>query len=306
MKQSPSQSMLWRSSDDFRQHLARRVLFGVPHDAHRSTQTFHYIELRDGLLRIISALAMYVGAEVLEDARRGRVIENQNVVRGFQRRDELRARLSRKQRPPFTLQLSHRPVAVHSHHQDVALFFRPLKIANVSDVQQIKTTVGKNNPLPLTAQTRAQSRNFSARDHLVAHELRMASSSSRRVTVAVPLFITTRPPAKFASCAAWRKFAPAAKARVNAAITVSPAPVTSVTWSEPKIGICCGLRCGSKRTIPSRPRVTSKARSHCRRSAFWPSWCSNSRSFPIRFPKAASNSGSLGVAAVTREYFNRS
>src|SRR5579863_1661080 len=193
------------------------------------------------------------------------------MVHGFQRRDELCARLSGKQGATFTLQLSHASVAVHSHHQDVSLLFRPLEIANMTHVQKVKTTVGKNNPSPVTAQTPAQSRNFSARDHLFAHELRMASSNSRRVTVAVPLFITTRPPAKFANCAACRKVAPAAKARVNAAITVSPAPVTSVTWSEPKIGICCGLRYGSKRTIPSRPRVTSKARSHCRRSAFCPS-----------------------------------
>src|SRR5579864_1853764 len=218
MTKSLDELMLLGSANDFRQHLARRMGFGVAHDAHTPPETFHDITLRDRLLRIISSLAMHVGAKVLKNGRRGRFIEYQNIVHAFQRRDEFRPRLSRKQGPSIALQLPHGSVAVHSHHQDVSLFFRALEVANVPDMKQVKTPVGKNNPSSLAAQTAAQGRYFSAWDHFSAHELRMASSSSRRVTVAVPLFITTRPPAQFANCAAWRKFAPAAKARVNAAI----------------------------------------------------------------------------------------
>src|ERR1700686_1011798 len=55
--------------------------------------------------------------------------------------------------------------------------------------------------------------------------LRIASESSSRETVAVPRFITTRPPAIFAMCAASSADAPHASPKVNAASTVSPAPV---------------------------------------------------------------------------------
>src|SRR5262249_2889941 len=56
---------------------------------------------------------------------------------------------------------------------------------------------------------------------------RIAASSSSLVTTAVPRFITTRPPAIFAMCAASQGFAAQASASVYAASTVSPAPVTS-------------------------------------------------------------------------------
>jgi hypothetical protein len=42
-------------------------------------------------------------------------------------------------------------------------------------------------------------------------------------------------------------------------MTVSPAPVTSTAWSEPKMGMWRGGRRGSNRAIPSRPRVISNA-----------------------------------------------
>ncbi|MNC92434.1 hypothetical protein D3C83_88610 [compost metagenome] len=53
------------------------------------------------------------------------------------------------------------------------------------------------------------------------------------LTVAVPRFMTTMPPAKFASRAASSNLAPAASASAIVAITVSPAPVTSAISSLP-------------------------------------------------------------------------
>ena len=76
------------------------------------------------------------------------------------------------------------------------------------------------------------------RDGLVKADERAPSSpsdsaSSRGVTVAVPRFITTTPPATLASQAASAGAAPAASATVNALMTVSPAPVTSAISSLP-------------------------------------------------------------------------
>src|SRR3954454_22079081 len=69
--------------------------------------------------------------------------------------------------------------------------------------------------------------------HFLGWGLLTACSSSSCETVAVPRFITTMPPAKFASRAADSVSAPAASAAVNVAMTVSPAPVTSVTSLAP-------------------------------------------------------------------------
>src|SRR5208283_4073404 len=127
----------------------------------------------------------------------------------------------------------------------------------------------------------------------------MASSNSLLDAVAVPRFITTRPPAKFANRVASAVSVPAASAAVKVAITVSPAPVTSTTWSEPKIGTANGTAPFSNATIPSRPRVmTSDSRSICfiRRSPAANSFLS---SWPILMLNDSSTSGSLGVAAVT-------
>ena len=51
--------------------------------------------------------------------------------------------------------------------------------------------------------------------------------------------------------------APAASASVIVAITVSPAPVTSAIWSEPKIGMCTVGLPGSNSAMPRLPRVIS-------------------------------------------------
>ena len=56
-----------------------------------------------------------------------------------------------------------------------------------------------------------------------------AWAKSAGVTAAVPRFMTTIPAAKFARRAASPYDAPAANDKANVAITVSPAPVTSVT-----------------------------------------------------------------------------
>ncbi len=63
-----------------------------------------------------------------------------------------------------------------------------------------------------------------------------AARSSSAVTVAVPSFITTSPAAMLASRAPSSGEAPAARAAVSTARTVSPAPVTSATSSAPKTG----------------------------------------------------------------------
>ena len=115
--------------------------------------------------------------------------------------------------------------------------------------------------------------------------------------MAVPRFITTNPPAKLASKAACRKLAPAASASVNAAMTVSPAPVTSTAWSDPKIGRCRGG--GAPQTAPCRRgRASPAAPGRLPRAAVPSQRMKPLQVIVDRRPKASSTSGSLGVAAV--------
>ena len=111
-------------------------------------------------------------------------------------------------------------------------------------------------------------------------------------------FITTMPPAQLARRAASAGVAPAARARVKVAITVSPAPVTSATSSVPWMGMWSGARPGSKSAMPSLPRVTSTALQPSFSRSVRPAASSRRRSWPMVTPRASSTSGSFGVTAV--------
>ena len=87
---------------------------------------------------------------------------------------------------------------------------------------------------------------------------------------------------------------------MNVAITVSPAPVTSVTWSLPEIGMSVGLCLPENATMPSRPRVMTRDCSFMREMICAPAEHSVPQS-RIRVRSASSTSGSLGVAAVIPE-----
>lgn len=172
---------------------------GVADDANLAAQGLHHFALGDCLLGVVGTFAMNMRPQVAQNRLGGEVIKNHNVVHALDCRHQLRARFGGKQRPAFAFQVSNGPVTVYSHHEHIALLLRSLEIANVPNVEQVKTSVGKNDALPFPAPTLAPAGKFGACNQLIAHALRMASSSSCRVTVAVPRFITTKPPAQLAS-----------------------------------------------------------------------------------------------------------
>src|SRR6185369_15779443 len=178
-------------------------------------------------------------------------------------------------------------IGIQRHDQLSAQLLRRVEISDVPDVQQIEATIREDDLLAIALPSLGAPTQLLARNDLVvvfAHQRSarsIASINSCAETVAVPRFITTIPPAKFASRAADSVSAPAASAAVNVAITVSPAPVTSATSSVPWIGISTGLCFFWKATIPSLPRViTSDSISICFIS-FWPAAKSLSWSCPI-------------------------
>lgn len=182
---------------------------------------------RNAGLRVVSSLAVNVRPQIAQEVFSREIVKDDHVIDTLHSRQQFGARIFGQQRPSLAFQLSHGAIAVDSHHQHVTLLAGAFKVTDVSNVEKVKAAVGEHNIPPLLPQALAESRCLRAGNDLARQAFRMASFSSRAVTVAVPRFITTRPPAQFASRAAVRKSAPAAMARVKTAPTVSPAPVTS-------------------------------------------------------------------------------
>ena len=86
------------------------------------------------------------------------------------------------------------------------------------------------------------------------------------------------------------------------AITVSPAPVTSAIWSDPKMGMCTVFFPGSKTAMPRLPRVTTTAAILVRSSMRRPARSSTRRLSSMRTPSACSTSDSFGAHAVRPRY----
>ncbi len=221
--------LLLESLPDLCQELSRGMVLGVTHDARITSELFHDCLLGHSGGGIIRSLALNVWAKIAQKSLGCQVVENEDVVDAGNGGDELRARQLVQQGASRAFERCNGPVAVDAHHQDLAVFFGAAQKANMAGVQKVKAAVREGDGPSLTPQPLAERRGVVSRDDFRIHELRMASSISLALTVAVPLFITTRPPAQFATMAACKKLAPAANASVKAAITVSPAPVTSAT-----------------------------------------------------------------------------
>src|SRR5262249_26974660 len=154
-------------------------------------------------------------------------------------------------RTPWAFEARHRRVGVDADEQDIAQCARGLQITDVTDVQQVEAAVGEDDPLAVGSKAVGELRRLRDRQ-LPPIDCR----SSVGVTVAVPRFMTTMPPAMLASVAASRAGAPHASASVNTLMTVSPAPVTSAISSVPWTGMNVVAPSRSSSAMPRLPRVT--------------------------------------------------
>src|SRR5579859_4001024 len=110
----------------------------------------------------------------------------------------------RHDRTPFALQPAHRFVGVDCYHQLPPERLRSAQIAHMPHVQQIEVAVGQRDTLARTPPILDPAAEFLATqgfvvyvqcDRVAGGVCSMACSNSSRETVAVPRFITTRPPA---------------------------------------------------------------------------------------------------------------
>ena len=240
------------------------MVLGISHDLDASAVSQHIIAFRNSVTRVVRTLGLNVGMQFADKAADIRLLEDNDGIDVGQSRNDLGALFGWHERTSLTLELPDAGIGVHGHDQPSTQRFCAAKIAHVPNMQQVEATVGQHDLLALVLPLGDLGMQVETRKYLgcvFAHVLfvaaywSMADISSWFDAVAVPRFITTIPPAKFASCAAVAVSAPAASAAVKVAITVSPAPVTSTTWSDPKIGIVSGATFFSNATMPSRPRV---------------------------------------------------
>src|SRR6185312_16360335 len=182
------------------------------------------------------------------------------------------------------------------------------EVAYVADVEDVEASVGEGDGVAGGAPCRGAGEELGAGNDFVleaGHGASLArgraAARSARAMVAVPGFMTTKPPAMLARAAASGPEAPAASEAVKTAMTVSPAPVTSRARRLPTTGRWRGLRPGSNSAIPSRPRVTSKWRQPRRARRRRPARSRVARAPAMERPRAASSSASFGGAAESGE-----
>ncbi len=178
------------------------MTLGVADDADAPSELFHYRALGHRLGCVIGSFAVHVGSQVSQHAFRRQVVKDDDVIHAFERGHQFRPRFLGQKRPSRALERGNRAVGINGHYQDLSLSPGALQVAHMTHVEQVETSIGQNNSPTFAAQAFAESSQPSAGDDLITHALRIASLSSEAVTVAVPRFITTSPPATLASCAA--------------------------------------------------------------------------------------------------------
>jgi len=202
------------------------MILGIANDLHAPAISKHLVALRDTLSRVIGAFRVNVRAEQANEFAHVERIEDGHGIHILESGQDFGALIGGDARTSFTLERAGAGIRIHAHHQLPAKLLRAAQIADVSYMQQIKTSIGKDDlfsgSAPLFYLLRQfilieylgnsgihfhlYRKRFGNRDYCngdkvlaiacVTTQLSItARSSSSRVTVAVPRFITTMPPA---------------------------------------------------------------------------------------------------------------
>ncbi len=97
--------------------------------------------------------------------------------------------------PAAALELPDRPVAVQGDDEDVAFAFRRLEVPDVSGVDEVEAAVGQDDAPAFFPFGRDDAAELGEGLELLQCSETIACLSSSGLTVAVPFFMTTIPPA---------------------------------------------------------------------------------------------------------------
>jgi len=203
------------------------VVFRVTDDGYADAEALGDGTLGDVFGGVIGAFRVDVWAKVFEERFDVRLGEEENEIDIAEGGNELRTSVLVEDGAAGTFEAADAGISIDGDDKDVALLFCSGEITDVADVQSVEATVGEDDALALALEFCERSADRFLRlnfglggPHKAVYvdtseaDLWMASRSSARETVAVPRFMTTRPPAMLAIWAASRGEADEARARV--------------------------------------------------------------------------------------------
>lgn len=176
------------------------MVFRIAHNFHAAATGHHDVAFRNSFRSVISPLRVDIRPDQANQLAYIGLIKDEDRVHVLQRRQDLCALAFRDARTPVALESAHTGVRIHRDHNSSAELFCAAKVADMPDVQNVKATVGKGDcfagrlPRAHTLAKLLQGNQLVLRAGQGQPSI-TARSNSSRVTVAVPRFITTIPPA---------------------------------------------------------------------------------------------------------------
>ena len=121
------------------------MVFGIANNLNATTAGDHDIALRNAFRGVVGAFGMYIGPQQADQLLYIRGIENSHRVHIFQRCQNFSPFLFRDTRTAFPFELAHAGIRIDRDNQLSAKIFCRAKIADMSDMQQIKAAIGEDN-----------------------------------------------------------------------------------------------------------------------------------------------------------------
>ncbi len=185
-----------------RDEIASGMLLGISNNRDPNAEARRFFAFRNRVDSVIGALGVDIWMKVAQESAHVGLVENYDVIHGGESGNKFGPRLRGQNRAARTFESADTRIGIYRDDEDIAFTARAFEIAHVSRVQNVEAAVGEHDLFSAGAmlnEARSQigaRKNFRTRVHAPAvASPRIADSSSARVAVAVPRFITTMPPA---------------------------------------------------------------------------------------------------------------
>lgn len=182
------------------------MIFGIAHDRHPAAVLAHQVALGDTFFGVVRALGLDVGVNFMNEGTHVPLRKDDYSVYIGESGENFCTFFGRHYRAALALKCADGVIGVHGDNQAAAKILGGVQIADVANVQDVEAAIGERDalarrtPLGDTPPQLVSIKNlrvgwFAQWFRTAGGASIMACSSSFRVTVAVPRFITTMPPA---------------------------------------------------------------------------------------------------------------
>src|SRR5579864_488557 len=185
-----------------RDEIARGMLLRVSGNCETNAETRGFLALGNCVDSVVGALRVNVWMKVAQKSTDVGLVENYDVIHGGERGNKFGARLRGQNRAAGAFDSADARIGIYRDNENVAFPARAFEIADVPRMQNVETAVREHDLLSAGAMLIEERLQIGARENFgtgvhapAVASPRIADSSSARVTVAVPRFITTMPPA---------------------------------------------------------------------------------------------------------------